>query len=233
MEKESRYALILGFFFILSLIAAWVLFSSLESYAEVTNPFYRLGGAVAGFFVILTTLCVIFTKLIARPASTLVRETIKAVKKPRGFREYISLERGFSLYYPKEWKVEESQMYPPIMFGEHLTTVTQTTTKKFLKKVEEDPSSFSDTYMKIHEDIFKDYTVIEKSTIALRGIQCPMYIFDKAIGDLTIRTIQIAYLDSERERLHWISWFAPLNEFEKLRPLFDKIVSTFQVVQAS
>ena len=49
--------------FSLSLLAAWVLFKFLKSTASVTNPKYQLGGAAAGFVVILSLLSATYIKV--------------------------------------------------------------------------------------------------------------------------------------------------------------------------
>jgi hypothetical protein len=47
----------------LSLLAAWVLFKVLQSTATVSKPEYQLGGAAAGFVVILTLLSVTYMQV--------------------------------------------------------------------------------------------------------------------------------------------------------------------------
>jgi hypothetical protein len=47
----------------LSLLAAWVLFALLKSSAVVNKPQYQLGGAAAGFVVILTLLSVTYIQV--------------------------------------------------------------------------------------------------------------------------------------------------------------------------
>jgi hypothetical protein len=55
--------LVISVLFSLSLLAAWVLFNVLKSTAKVTKPEYQLGGAAAGFVVILTLLSVFYMQL--------------------------------------------------------------------------------------------------------------------------------------------------------------------------
>jgi hypothetical protein len=50
--------IVISVLFGLSLLAAWVLFKILKSTATVSKPEYQLGGAAAGFVVILTLLSV-------------------------------------------------------------------------------------------------------------------------------------------------------------------------------
>lgn len=55
--------LVISVLFSLSLLAAWVLFNVLKSTATVTKPEYQLGGAAAGFTVILTLLSVFYMQV--------------------------------------------------------------------------------------------------------------------------------------------------------------------------
>ena len=55
--------LVISVLFSLSLLAAWVLFNVLKSTAKVTKPEYQLGGAAAGFVVILTLLAVFYMQV--------------------------------------------------------------------------------------------------------------------------------------------------------------------------
>lgn len=47
----------------LSLLAAWILFKFLQSSAGVSKPEYQLGGAVAGFVIILSLLSVTYIQI--------------------------------------------------------------------------------------------------------------------------------------------------------------------------
>src|SRR5436190_4126086 len=55
--------LIISVLFSLSLLAAWVLFRILQSTAAVSKPEYQLGGAAAGFVVILTLLSLVYMQV--------------------------------------------------------------------------------------------------------------------------------------------------------------------------
>jgi hypothetical protein len=54
---------VISVLFCLSLLAAWVLFNLLQSTATVSKPEYQLGGAAAGFVVILTLLSVTYIQV--------------------------------------------------------------------------------------------------------------------------------------------------------------------------
>ncbi len=54
---------VISVLFSLSLLAAWVLFNVLQSTATVSKPQYQLGGAVAGFVVILTLLSLTYIRV--------------------------------------------------------------------------------------------------------------------------------------------------------------------------
>jgi hypothetical protein len=55
--------LVITALFSMSLIAAWVLFKILKSTATVTKPEYQLGGAAAGFVVILSILSLTYIQV--------------------------------------------------------------------------------------------------------------------------------------------------------------------------
>jgi len=237
LEKETKYAIIVGFFFALSLVGAVVLFSTLESYAEVVSPPYRLGGAIAGFFVIFTILFTSYSKLLAKPPSELIKEAAKAITKPKGFHDYRSVDRGFSIYYPKKWEVTED-MKMEVMFrrkdGSNLNILTQKASKKVIREIETDPSDYIESVEKLYEMLFKDWRVLKKTTTALHGIQCPTCISEQEVDvdgrNVTLRLFQVVYLDVKGEKLHFISWTASNTEYDDLKPLFEKILSTFQII---
>jgi hypothetical protein len=54
---------VISVLFGLSLLAAWVLFSLLKSSAAVSKPEYQLGGAAAGFVVILSLLSITYIQV--------------------------------------------------------------------------------------------------------------------------------------------------------------------------
>jgi hypothetical protein len=70
---------VISVLFGLSLLAAWVLFNVLKSTATVSKPEYQLGGAAAGFVVILTLLGGIYIKV----NDTTAQETISALTVQR------------------------------------------------------------------------------------------------------------------------------------------------------
>jgi hypothetical protein len=55
--------LVITTLFGLSLLAAWILFKFLQSSASVSKPEYQLGGAVAGFVVILSLLSLTYIQV--------------------------------------------------------------------------------------------------------------------------------------------------------------------------
>lgn len=55
--------IVISVLFGLSLVAAWVLFKLLKSTATVSKPEYQLGGAAAGFVVILTLLSITYIQV--------------------------------------------------------------------------------------------------------------------------------------------------------------------------
>ena len=55
--------IVISVLFSLSLLAAWALFNVLKSTATVTKPEYQLGGAAAGFTVILTLLSLFYMQV--------------------------------------------------------------------------------------------------------------------------------------------------------------------------
>lgn len=232
MEKELRSFIFILSFFAASLIGAVVFFSVLKSYAEVVSPPYRLGGAIAGFIVIFYALCKAYSSLVAKPASKLMKEAAKAITKPQGFREYRSVERGFSIYYPKKWEMSE-EMSMEVMLrredGLNVHIATQKASKKAIRALETDPSVYFVFIEKTLEMLFKGVRTLEKTTTALHGIQCPTFITEKKMGGKTLRQIQVVYLDAKGEKLHFITWTTSKAEYEDLKPLFEKILSTFQI----
>jgi hypothetical protein len=65
---------VISVLFGLSLFAAWVLFKILRSTATVSKPEYQLGGAAAGFVVILTILSVTYIQVDDKKKQDSIRE---------------------------------------------------------------------------------------------------------------------------------------------------------------
>ncbi len=63
MREADMPLFVISVLFGLSLLAAWVLFKVLQSTATVSKPEYQLGGAAAGFVVILTLLSVTYIQV--------------------------------------------------------------------------------------------------------------------------------------------------------------------------
>ena len=63
IEGVDMPLVVISVLFGLSLLAAWVLFKVLQSTATVSKPQYQLGGAAAGFVVILTILSVTYMQV--------------------------------------------------------------------------------------------------------------------------------------------------------------------------
>lgn len=235
MEREWQSMIIMSIFFILSLVGAVVLFYFLESYAEVTNPNYRLGGAAAGFFVFFITLVGAYSRVVAKPASKLMREAGRAITKPKGFREYVLPENGFSVYYPEEWTVDKKDQFPTITFcsedGTNVNICTDKLEKDFMVEYEKNPSQLPAIIEKIFGDTFKDFEIEEKSTIALHGKHHPMIVMKRAMGNINFKHVQIYYLDEQAKKFHAITFTVGINEYEEMKPLWEKILSTFQILE--
>jgi hypothetical protein len=231
MQQETKYAIIVACFFLLSLLAAFILFALLQSYAMVEQASYRLGGAVAGFVVVFTLLFTSYSRLINKPASTLAKDAAKAITKPRGFKEYFSTERGFQIYYPKDFKIAEEAL-PPVMFrdakGENVVIQAVKSHKKELADLEKNPSEFIKLYKGTLEAIYPNIKWIDEEIYSLLGKQCPRLVYERLINDKLFRQIQVAYPDLENERIHWLTLSCNIDNFDNMKPIFEKMLSTFK-----
>jgi hypothetical protein len=75
--------LVISVLFSLSLLAAWVLFKLLQSTANVTRPEYQLGGAAAGFVVILTLLSLVYMQVDSRKNQEIINSLNAQLTKAR------------------------------------------------------------------------------------------------------------------------------------------------------
>lgn len=66
--------LVISVLFSLSLAAAWVLFKLLQSTATVTKPEYQIGGAAAGFVVILTLMSVVYMQVASKQSQDTINQ---------------------------------------------------------------------------------------------------------------------------------------------------------------
>src|SRR5690349_22593862 len=73
--------LVISVLFGLSLLAAWVLFAKLKSTANVTNPKYQLGGAAAGFAVVMSLLSGTYIKVDDKSKGDKITELSTDLKK--------------------------------------------------------------------------------------------------------------------------------------------------------
>jgi len=232
MEKSYEYFLIICVFFILSVGGAGFLFAYLESYAQVENPTYKLGGAIAGFTVIFMILFFSYSHLIAKiPASTVVKEAISSVRKLRGLRQYRLDDRGFLIHCPKNWKI--SEITTPIMFagpkGENININVEKISKKDAKRMIRNPQVIYDMMKRIYKGLMTNYKPLGQGKIFIRGVECRM--FEHEAGDPPQRQAQIFYVDLKKNKLYTITWtFSDPSEYERLRPIFERITSTFQVL---
>lgn len=83
MEKSQECFLVICVFFVLSLAATWVLFTYLESFAQIENPTYKLGGGLAGFISTFVVLVKSYSHIVKVSASTVIQEAISGVRRPR------------------------------------------------------------------------------------------------------------------------------------------------------
>lgn len=235
LEREWQSMIIMSTFFILSLIGAVVLFYFLESYAEVTNPSYRLGGAAAGFVVFFITLVGSYSRVVAKPASRLMRDAGRAITKPKGFREYILPENGFSIYYPEKWTTDRTDNFPEVMLraedGTNVILGTCRVEKEFMVEYEKDPSQFPVLVETLYGSMFRDFVVLEKRTIALHGKHFPMFITENIIEGNVIKHVQVAYFDAQAEKLHWITFSVLREKYEEMKPIWEKMLSTFHILE--
>lgn len=238
MEKEWQSLIIVTTFFALSLMGAVVLFSYLESYAEVAQPTYKLGGAVAGFFVILVTLATTYSRFVAKPTRELMGEASRAITKPKGFVEHRLPESGFAIYYPKNWEVEDQYNFPTVKFSRADNEKTKVVMIETIKPdkdeikdfLEKDASNFFDSFEKYLLATYKGMRVVEKRKMALHGMQCPLFVIDQEVEGSPLRSMGVAYFDVKREIVHVIYGATRPNEFENARPIFEKMISTFRPI---
>ncbi len=236
MEREWQSAMIISTFFILSLIGAVVLFYFLESYAEVTNTTYRLGGAAAGFFVFFVTLVGAYSRIVAKPSSKLMRETGQAFSKPKGFRKCELIENGFSIYYPKEWQLQRTDNFPQIVYNAEdgetvLILTTQTMNKEFVVEFEKDPSQLSSQIEYFYAKVLSSYTIVNKDTIALHGKQFPVFFAEKVIDVTHCKYMIIFYVDTKAEKIHILVFGSTSETFKEKENIFKRILSTFQPLE--
>jgi hypothetical protein len=78
---------VISVLFSLSLLAAWVLFNVLKSTAKVTKPEYQLGGAAAGFVVILTLLSVFYMQLGSKQSQDVINKLTSQLADARAEAE--------------------------------------------------------------------------------------------------------------------------------------------------
>lgn len=73
--------LVISVLFGLSLLAAWVLFAKLKATANVTNPKYQLGGAAAGFVVVMSLLSGTYIKVDDKSKGDKIKELSTKLKE--------------------------------------------------------------------------------------------------------------------------------------------------------
>lgn len=236
MEREWQSMIIMSTFFILSLIGAVILFNFLESYAEVTNTTYRLGGAAAGFIVFFVTLVAAYSRIVAKPASKLVREAGHAFNKPKGFRKCELIENGFSIYYPEKWDSVRMDNYPQIILNAEdgktmLILSTHPMNKEFVVEFEKDPSQLSSQIEYFYANVLSSYTIKSKSTIALHGKQFPVFVAEKVIDGTPCKYMIVFYVDTKAEKMHTLTFGAISEIFEEKENTLKRILSTFQTLE--
>ena len=79
--------LVISVLFSLSLAAAWVLFKLLQSTATVTKPEYQIGGAAAGFVVILTLMSVVYMQVASKQSQDTINQLTAQLGEARSDAE--------------------------------------------------------------------------------------------------------------------------------------------------
>lgn len=239
--------------FILSLIAAYILFNFLDSSATFENKTVNLGGAAAGFVIIFWLLRNTFFKIdtnnlagqskdeqihqLELKIKDLVAAKLDNFIVPENYTAEISNEFKFGFCYPKDWNFNK---FPQQTFYGAAIDSAPDTEQAFhrninivisdISHVEEDLTSLYDNGYNSLLAFLPNPTPISIEDCLLNGLPAKKYRVNYVNNEgLALTLYQILIADKNKTNLYAISFTVSQANFENSKSLFDNMLSTLRV----
>ncbi|MGA2310647.1 MAG: PsbP-related protein [Candidatus Bathyarchaeia archaeon] len=262
MSVKSRSAEMRSYLFIVvvlligSLVAAFILFYFLNSYAQIQNKGISIGGAAAGFVIFFLLLRDTYFKVTSTERSfegksseeqiELLQAKIDQLEMskldnftvPKGYKPEVSEEFNFGFCYPQDWTLSRPRT---VLYG---IAIDNKATQKpefnrnlnvnidQLSNIKSD-SDLDDAFQTSLEcalSVNPTSKLIFKETFLLNGLPATRWKIDYEGKDGRMLTCyQILVADKNRRNIFTISFTCSRETFDSSRALFDNIVSTFRV----
>lgn len=254
-RERKNSLLVVGVLLILSLGAAVVLFYFLDSFAQIQNKGVSLGGAAAGFVVILLLLRNTYFRVtsterefeklsmdekirrLESQIEQLITSKLHNFTVPEGYKPEVSKEFQFGFCYPEDWeffKFPQQTMYGG---ARDLKSAERLGFDRNVNVAISDISSQEGDLPEIYESslagvlaFMPNAELVFKEESLFQGLPAMKYKVNYVtnLGEqLTLYQIIIA--DKNRKNLYVISFTTTQEDFDSSRILFDSIASTFRI----
>jgi len=228
LDRETKAVALTISFALVSLLAAWVLFTVLQSFAELKGTAYSLGGGIAGFAVVFLLLLYSYGKMLGQDTGKPIGEVAQAMRKLRGYKLYKNKEVGITFQYPAEWKTQTglTLQIPKIFVGEKVNLNIASNEWREIANVS--PELLLDQAIKGRQSIESNLSVINKSTTVVAGCEGGYIEWDATYQGAY--QIQYFIMDKEGRRIFWFT-FTGESDWgqDQLRQLAIRVMSTVRL----
>jgi hypothetical protein len=246
MKQKANSLLVVAALLFLSLIAAYVLFHTLESAANINDKRITLGGAIAGFLAVFTLLRATYFRLEKHSSSLdeleqqvrrVMAEQLTGFVVPEGYKAEISAQFGFGFCYPAHWKFQRFPGMVPYGFSLDPDSAHAV---GFARNVNVMIDDISNDEREIHAIleacamqarlVLKDASLVEQADFLHYGLPASRQVVEYTGPDGSQLTLyQVRLADRNQQNLFTISCTSKASDFLQAKGEFDSIVSTFRL----
>jgi len=221
-------------FFLLSLLAAFILFKFLKNYAHIKTSYGSFGGAVAAFIVIFLLLNYSYKEM-AKYSSE------PNFKIPHGFNRFISKDYKIGFGYPNEISIAPYIVQTPILLvyakiiGTHNYFSVSVVNEKFdIIQAFRKRSTSINEFDQLLKDIIPKAHVVSIKECSVSGLTGFMVEYDNGIlsGFEKNYKSYIIYVPHPTYNFTYlISYQYPKDNPESAKVIFDKVMSTINFLE--
>lgn len=170
----------------------------------------------------------VVTPPVAPPAPAPSPEA-SAPAKPREEGRYYNEKHKFSIVFPADWTLQDSEMMvmalspqenPADAFMENIGILSMDLGTELSAK------DIADMALEMIKQMTTGLEVHEKGTKTIDGLPATYYVFSGKMGEIEVKTMQFVFMKGSVEYV--ITCTANPQTFEKYRPAFDNMISSFR-----
>ncbi|HEX7320325.1 MAG TPA: hypothetical protein VF399_08210 [bacterium] len=255
-SRERRsFLLVVVVLFILSLVAAYVLFYFLDSFAQVQNKGVSIGGAAAGFVVIFLLLRDTYFRITSterefkkfsadekiRRLETQIEQLITSKLDnfivPIGYKPEVSKEFQFGFCYPEYWEFSRFPQETQYGFARDLKSVERLGFARNVNVIITNIDTWKGELDEMYESGLADVLalmpnakLVFKENFLFLGLAAKKYRVDWVtnLGE-QLALYQILVVDRVKENLYTLTFTTTQEDFDSSIALFDDIALTFRI----